>query len=149
MIAAESNFIPPAPAAPPSTTRPALPCDLAAVVRIARASFPEPDDQFGAAWLVRFLEQPGVELFVDSPGVGVVRGFALLERKATGTTLRVLATDAAHRRRGVAKRLIGMVTGPASAWVRIGNEASRKAFESAGWKNEPGHHTGEWVFYTI
>lgn len=137
----------------PPEIRPAQPCDLAAVLDIAKESFTLPADRFGAKWLVRRLALPGVELYVDSPGAGVVRGFVMLERYPTGTVVRLIATGSQHRGQGVAKRLLAATvpTGPGSTWIRTENQASRATFESAGWKisTPPRARSSEWVYYAL
>jgi ribosomal protein S18 acetylase RimI-like enzyme len=131
--------------------RPALPGDLDAVLRIGATSFAHDADRFGATWLVRRLARPGTELFVDSPGAGIVRGFLLVERYATGTVVKLVATDPQFRQQGVARRLLATVRGPAATWIRTENAPSRATFEAGGWVQTapPKARSGEWTFYTL
>lgn len=137
--------------------RQAKPCDLAACLRINAAGFVG-DDPFDAAWLVERTALPGTLLLVDDAGAGVIRGFVLTQRYATGTKLLIIATDPQFRRQGVGRRMLGRVKAPAGAWVRKENEASRAMFTKAGWHEEfsgwqeadkPSQHTGEWCYYTL
>ncbi len=128
--------------------RAAKPCDLAAVLAVARDGFRSPD-LFGPRWLVDTLARPGTSLLVESPGAGVVRGFLLTERYPTGTVVRYVAVGQCYRCQGVGRRLLARVNGPGSAWVRSENAASRALFASAGWRPEiaPRKRRGEWFYF--
>lgn len=136
--------------------RTAVPGDLTAVMRIARQGFTG-DDRFGTVWLIKKLAEPGTRLMVDDPGCGVIRGFLLTQTYDLGCIVRLIATEKGFRGQGVALGLAKTVTGPAGAWVRVENTASRKTFEKAGWTlavegwaeaKRPEKHSGDWVFYT-
>lgn len=125
--------------------RPARVSDLADVLAICRQSFRRPD-RFGPRWLLSQLAD-GAALRVDDGGAGLVRGFTLTHRRPGGTWLRYVAVAADSRRCGVGRRLLGSVRGPAFAWVRTGNAASRAMFAAAGWEAGvvPAGRRGEWV----
>ena len=131
--------------------RPAQVCDLDDVLRISRAGFLAREDRFGAGWLVSVLALPGTRLWVESPGVGVIRGYLLTESYQTGTLARLVAVDPDYQRQGVGRRLLAMVAAPGSAWVRTENVASRGLFTAAGWEmaNDPPkrRRAGSWVYF--
>ena len=129
--------------------------DLTAIMRIARKGFTG-DDRFGLVYLVKLLAMPGTECWVEDAGVGVVRGFILIQKFAAGTIVRLIATDPGCRKQGVGKTLLSVVKAPAGAWVRVENEASRTLFARDGWTvsvptwaepKRPTKHTGDWVFF--
>jgi ribosomal protein S18 acetylase RimI-like enzyme len=128
--------------------RAAKPCDLAAVLAVAREGFTGPE-LFGPRWLCDTLANPGTAMLVESPGANVVRGFLLTERYLTGTVVRYIAVGACYRKQGVGRRLLARVNGPASAWVRAENIASRSLFTASGWRSEiaPRQRRGEWCYF--
>lgn len=139
--------------------REAVPADLVSIMRIARQGFTG-DDRFGTVWFIKKLAEPGTECWVEDAGVGVIRGFIVLQKYAAGTIVRLIGTDKGCRRSGVASALLHETVthkdAQAGAWVRVENTASRGTFERAGWKisvptwaepKKPVTHTGDWVFY--
>ncbi len=130
------------------SVRAAQPCDLRAVLDIAKAGF-GPQDRFGPGWLVDTLAEPGTRLLVESPGAGVVRGFLLVQRYPTGAVVRYVAVGPVYRQQGVGRRLLARVRGPATAWVRSANLASQGLFRSAGWRTAiaPRRRRGDWAFF--
>ncbi len=137
--------------------RKAVPSDLAAVLRINADGFVG-DDPFDASWLVEKLQHPGTRLVVDDAGVGVIRGFLLTERYQIGTEVKLIAVHQQFRRQGVGSRLLSRVRGPAGAWVRKENAASRAMFTARGWEETAGlveqeapaeAHSGEWVYFLL
>lgn len=139
--------------------RPAVPADIVSIMRIARQGFVG-DDRFGTVWFVKKLAEPGTECWVDDAGVGMIRGFIVLQKYLPeGVIVRLIGTDRGCRRQGVALTLLSTVDTkvPAGAWVRVENEGSRATFAKAGWKvsvpswaeaKKPEKHTGEWVYFT-
>jgi GNAT superfamily N-acetyltransferase len=129
--------------------RPARPADILPVLQIAQDAFQGQDGPIGASWLCRRLADPGTRLVVDDAGVGLVRGFILLVRYAAGTRVRLVAVGQNYRRQGVGGRLLSVVRGPASAWVRSENAASRGLFSGAGWEEAiaPRRRKGDWAYY--
>lgn len=137
--------------------RRATPGDLAAVLKINSEGFVG-DDPFDAAWLVAKLAEPGTRLVVDDAGVNVMRGFMLTQHYASGVEVVLIAVDRQLRRHGVGRRLLARVKGPAGAWVRKENAASRALFAGAGWEQsvsewteaeKPEKHSGEWCYYVL
>lgn len=139
--------------------RPAVPADLSTVMRICRQGF-RGDDRFGTVWLVKKLAEPGTTCYVDDAGIGVVRGFIILQKYEAGTIVRLIGTDSGCRKQGVGSALLSGAVDPRvphGAWVRVENEASQQLFRKAGWKiavatwaepKKPKDHTGDWVFFT-
>jgi GNAT superfamily N-acetyltransferase len=127
--------------------RNARPSDLADVLSICKVSFARAD-RFGPRWLVNALAD-GATLRIDDGGASLVRGFALIQQRPAGVNwLRYVAVAADSRRRGVGRRLLAAVRGPAYAWVRCENAASRAMFAAAGWEAgivPDGRRRGEWV----
>lgn len=130
-------------------TRPAMPGDLQSVLDIAAAGFTL--DRFGPAWLVRRVSLSGVSLMVDDAGAGLVRGFILASLYDTGFRVDYIAVGPEYRRQGVGRRLLAAVRGPASAWVRSENAASRGLFAAAGWELAvpPRTRKGDWCYFAL
>lgn len=139
--------------------RKAVPADLVSIMRIARQGFVG-DDRFGTVWFIKKLAEPGTECWVEDAGVGVIRGFIVLQEYPLGTIVRLIGTDKGCRRSGVASALIRETVSKdtlTGAWVRAENVASRGTFERAGWKisvtswaesKKPAAvHSGNWVFF--
>lgn len=137
--------------------RTAVPADLTAVMRIARQGFTG-DDRFGTVWLVKLLAYPGTVLYVDDAGVGVIRGFMVVQSYAAGDIVRLIATDKGFRQQGVGRALLDVLPRkPVGAWIRSENTGSQALFAGAGftvgapkWTEaaKPERHTGDWIFYT-
>lgn len=129
--------------------RPAIPADLKAVLAIAGECFTG-GDAVEVEWLIDLLAQPGTAMLVDAATFAIVRGFLITESYQLGTEVRLIATAKEHRRSGVGKRLLASVRGPATTWIRTRNTASRRLFESLGWKKtEPPKRREEWVYYQL
>ena len=138
--------------------RAAVPADLVSVMRIARQGFTG-DDRFGTVWLVKKLAEPGTECWVEDAGIGVIRGFIVIQKYEAGTIVRLIGTGLGFRKQGVGLALLTALTDrkvPIGAWVRSENIASQKTFEKAGFKvavptwaepKKPVRHTGDWVFF--
>lgn len=131
--------------------RAARPADLLAVLGICHDAFAGADGPIRASWLVRRLADPGTRLLVDDAGAGLVRGFLLEVRYAAGARVRLVAVGDAYRRQGVGRRLLACVRGPASAWVRSENRASRAMFAAAGWAEAvaPRRRKGDWAYFVL
>lgn len=131
--------------------RAAIPADLAAVVRIAKACFTG-EDAFGPGWLLKLLECPGTTLAVEDASAGVIRGFMVLMAHPLGTIVRLIAVDTEYRGQGVGKALLASVQSPAFAWVRDENTASLNLFKSMLWKEtEPmsGRKRRNWRYLSL
>lgn len=122
--------------------------DLKSALSICRECFDA--DRFGPARLLDWLAA-GAVLTVDDAGAGLLRGFVLAERRPAGRWLRYIAVARAFRRRGVGSALLASVRGPAFAWVRAENAASRGMFGAAGWTlaHDPRtRRAGDWCYFT-
>lgn len=130
--------------------RKAIPADLAAVVRISKASFTG-DDAFGPGWLLKLLESSGTEMYVDDASAGVVRGYVVLCAHPLGSIVRLIAVDPEFRGHGSAKALLESVKRPAFAWVRTSNTASLNLFKAMGWEatDPPGRKRRDWHYLAI
>lgn len=136
--------------------RPARPADIVSIMRIARQGFTG-DDRFGTVWFVKKLAEPGTTCLVDDAGVGFIRGFIVLQKYDDGNIVRLIGTDGGCRSKGTGSALLSRVAGPAGAWVREENMASRRMFEKNGWavsvpswaepKKPSAVHTGNWLFF--
>lgn len=131
--------------------RAAIPADLAAVVRIAKACFTG-EDAFGPGWLLKLLEYPGTVVYVDDASAGVIRGFMVLMTHPLGTIVRLIAVDTEYRGQGVGKALLASVQSPAFAWVRDENTASLNLFKAMLWnETEPvsGRKRRNWRYLSL
>lgn len=130
--------------------RAATPADLRAVVEIARQCFREREDRFGAAWLVKYLAQPGVACLVEDAAITQVRGFLLTEHYGGTTVVRTIAVSPEARREGIGRLLLSSVNAPAWTWIRTENEASRGLFEAMGWREvDPPRKRAAWTYYRL
>lgn len=135
----------------------ATPADLIMVLRICRQGFAG-DDRFGALWFLKKVAEPGTVLQVDDAGLGAIRGFLLTQAIEQGTLVRMIGVERGYQRQGVGTGLLATVTGPAGAWVRDENVASRTLFTRAGFRTAVPEwtedarkknpiHTGKWLLF--
>lgn len=130
--------------------RPAIPADLASVVRISKASFTA-DDAFGPFWILKLLETSGTQITVDDASAGVIRGYVVTCSHPLGTIVRLIAVAPEFRGVGSAKALLATVPGPAFSWVRTGNTASLNLFAALRWRetDPPGRRRKDWRYLTL
>lgn len=129
--------------------RPAIPADLASVIRISKASFTG-EDAFGPGWFLKLLETPGTQLLVDDASAGVIRGYVVLCSHPLGTIVRLVATAPEFRGHGAGKALLAGTPSPAFTWVRTDNTASLNLFKSMGWgEAEPPRKRRDWRYLSL
>ena len=128
--------------------RRALALDATAIAGIAGESLPE---HWGADAFRAELEARGGVGFVAVGEGGAVLGYALAARADGEIEIRSLAVASAHRRRGLARRLLAALleseraTGASDAFleVRRSNAAAQRLYASAGFApsgERPGYY---------
>ena len=114
---------------------PAQAGDADVLAALHAMSFPEP---WTAADFAMFLQQPGLAGWIA--GVKMLEGFILVRRTVEEAEVLTLAVDPAHRRRGLARRLLDHALealrqrGTISCFleVAIDNQAARGLYAGAG-----------------
>lgn len=121
--------------------------ELPTLAMIAESGFP-PDDCPTVDTLQGWVTEYSISVKVCRDHGNTV-GFIVVQREDGVSLVRMIAVCSMQRRKGYATKMLQQVEGPAVAWIKEDNHASRALFASCGFDEHPLENADGWCCYRL